>query len=218
MPSLALFPLGTTLLPGQQLPLQVFESRYLALLDAIVAGGPDDTHEGGFGVVAIRHGYEVGDRANELHGVGCFAAIDRIVHAADGLYFVLAHGTRRFRLDGVDAAAGTLWTTGSVTWLAEREGDEGRIPELASRLRQAVQAHTVALGIADLPAPSTPASLPYWAAEAVDLGAGDRQVLLDAPDTSSRLAIALRLVLRESSLASSLGVTASPASAPPNLN
>ena len=32
MPTLPLFPLGTVLLPGGRLPLQVFEPRYLCLL------------------------------------------------------------------------------------------------------------------------------------------------------------------------------------------
>jgi len=50
------------------------------------------------GVVAIRHGYEVGERVNELYSVGCLAVLDRVVQVTDGLFLVLSHGTRRFRL------------------------------------------------------------------------------------------------------------------------
>ena len=100
----------------------------------------------GFGVVAIRHGYEVGDRENELYAVGCLAVLDRIVRVTAGVYLVLGHGTRRFRLDRVDDTAGTPWTTGVVTWLSEEAGDESQVPALAKDVREVVQVRGVAGG------------------------------------------------------------------------
>ena len=128
MALLPLFPLGGTLMPGMQLPLQVFEDRYLALLRRLIDSQGEEL---GFGVVAIRHGYEVGERVNELYSVGCLAVLDRLVQVTDGLFLVLSHGTRRFRLDAVDEAAGTPWMTGEVTWLEELTGDEARLPLLS---------------------------------------------------------------------------------------
>ena len=119
MASLPLFPLGGTLMPGMQLPLQIFEERYLALLRHLI---DSEGEELGFGVVAIRHGYEVGDRANELYAVGCLAVLDRVVQVTGGLFLVLSHGTRRFRLDAVDESAGTPWMTGEVSWLDDQVG------------------------------------------------------------------------------------------------
>ena len=81
MPSLPLFPLGGTLMPGMRLPLQVFEDRYVALLRHLI---DSEGEELGFGVVAIRHGYEVGDRVNELYAVGCLAVLDRVVQVTPG--------------------------------------------------------------------------------------------------------------------------------------
>ena len=49
---LAMFPLGTVIFPFSAVPLQVFEPRYLALLDNL---GVDD-----FGSVLIERGFEVG--------------------------------------------------------------------------------------------------------------------------------------------------------------
>nr|WP_238148157.1 LON peptidase substrate-binding domain-containing protein [Janibacter hoylei] len=49
-----MFPLGTVLLPGQPLPLQVFEPRYLTMLRDVADG------DGRFGVVLIDRGFEVG--------------------------------------------------------------------------------------------------------------------------------------------------------------
>jgi Lon protease-like protein len=215
MASLPLFPLGGTLMPGMVLPLQVFEERYVALLRHLV---DSEGEELGFGVVAIRHGYEVGYRENELYAVGCLAVLDRIVQVSAGVYLVLGHGTRRFRLDRVDDTAGTPWTTGVVTWLTEEPGDESRVPALAKDVREVVQVRGVALGVELRPPPDEPELLAYWAAEALDLERDDRQRLLEAPDTSSRLALVRRMAQRESALATQLNLGSGPGSAPPSLN
>ena len=62
---LPMFPLGTVLLPGAPLPLQVFEPRYRGLTHDCLAGVPE------FGVVLIERGSEVGGgdvRTNVGHG------------------------------------------------------------------------------------------------------------------------------------------------------
>lgn len=215
MASLPLFPLGGTLLPGMTLPLQVFEERYVALLRRLV---DSEGEELGFGVVAIRHGYEVGDRVNQLYAVGCLAVLDRIVQVTSGLFLVLAHGTRRFRLDALDESAGTPWTTAEVTWLAEDVGDEARIPSLVDAVREAVQVHGVTVGVELQPPPDDPDLLAYWAALALDLDRDDRQRLLEVSETSARLALVRRMAQRESALATQLGLGSGPGSTPPNLN
>jgi uncharacterized protein len=215
MASLPLFPLGGTLMPGMVLPLQVFEERYVALLRHLV---DSEGEELGFGVVAIRHGYEVGERENELYAVGCLAVLDRIVQVTAGVYLVLAHGTRRFRLDRIDEAAGTPWATGEVTWLAEEPGEESRVPVLVNEVREVVQARGVALGVELRPPPDEPELLAYWAAEALDLDRDDRQRLLEARDTSTRLVLVRRMAQRESALATELGLGSGPGSAPFSLN
>jgi Lon protease-like protein len=197
------------------LPLQVFEDRYVALLRHLI---DSDGEELGFGVVAIRHGYEVGDRANELYAVGCLALLDRVVQVATGLFLVLGHGARRFRLDGVDESAGTPWVTGEVTWLTDRPGDQARVPMLATAVREAVQVHGVTLGV-DIPTPpEDPDLLAYWAAQALDLDRDDRQRLLEVSETSARLALVRRMAQRESALAAQLGLGGGPGSTPLNLN
>jgi len=135
MPALPLFPLGETLLPGRRLPLQIFEERYVALLQHLIDSQGEQT---GFGVVAIRHGYEVGDRANELESIGCLAVLDRMAEVADHFYVVITHGTRRFRVDAIDETAGTPWTTAQVTWLHDVPGDVATTTRQAAALRAAV--------------------------------------------------------------------------------
>lgn len=52
--SLPLFPLNTVLFPGCNLDLQIFEARYLDMIGRCMKQG------GGFGVVCILDGHEVG--------------------------------------------------------------------------------------------------------------------------------------------------------------
>lgn len=65
-----MFPLGAVLLPGESLPLQVFEPRYLSLVDHCTAA-PDRMR---FGVVLIARGHEVGG-GDERTGVATVARI-----------------------------------------------------------------------------------------------------------------------------------------------
>jgi Lon protease-like protein len=215
MPSLPLFPLGGPLMPGMRLPLHVFEDRYVALLRHLI---DSEGEELGFGVVAIRHGYEVGDRTNELYAVGCLAVLDRVVQVNPALFLVLTHGTRRFRLDAVDEVAGTPWTTAEVTWLEDLPGHEDQIPDLAAAVRELVHFHGVTVGHEVAYPPDDPALLAYWAAESLALGRDDRQRLLEVSETSARLALVRRMAQRESALAASLGLSGGPGGSPLSLN
>ncbi len=215
MPSLPLFPLGGTLLPGLRLPLQVFEERYLALLQHLI---DSDGEEIGFGVVAIRHGYEVGDRANELCAIGCLAVLDRVVQVTDGFYLVLTHGTRRFRLDAIDETAGTPWATGRVTWLQDVPGEPDVVAAQALSVRSAVEAHARTVGSEVSEPPTDPSETAWWAAEALDLDRDDRQRLLELPEVAARLGLVRRLARRETGLASRLGVAGGTGPTPPSLN
>ena len=53
---LAMFPLGSTVFPGQVIPLHIFEERYRTLVRDLIAPDGDST----FGIVLIERGHEVG--------------------------------------------------------------------------------------------------------------------------------------------------------------
>ena len=206
MQRIPLFPLGTVLVPGAQLPLQVFEPRYVRLLqDLLTSADPP-----GFGVVAIRHGHEVGaDAARDLHEVGCVARVRRAAAVGDGRYVLLAVGGDRFRLDRVVDDAGTAYLTGEVTTIEEQPG-VGDLDGLAGRLRAELARYCAALGADPVPWPHDPHELSYTVGEAVGLDLGERQALLAVPDTAERLRQAHDLVRRERACASSLGVGTGP--------
>ena len=204
MARLPLFPLGTVLVPGATLPLQLFEPRYLELLSDLV--NAMDVPE--FGVVAIRQGHEVGaDAVRDLHEVGCVARVQQAAAVGDGRYLVLSTGVRRFRLDALVAGAGTAYLTGEVTFLEERTGDADAVggpgrpaARRPARLRRHRRAPRSRRG------PPTPGSsrMP-WARPSGSTSATGSE-LLAAADTETRLRLGLRLVRRERQLAATLGV------------
>lgn len=207
MARLPLFPLGTVLVPGATLPLQLFEPRYIELLSDLVTAM--DVPE--FGVVAIRQGHEVGpDAVRDLHEVGCVARVVQAAPVGDGRYLVVSTGVRRFTLDGLVPGAGTAYLTGEVTFLEERTGDAEEVDRLAERLRKALHDYATALGAEEPEWPAGAEELSYAVGEIVGLDLGDRQRLLAAADTETRLRLGATLVRRERQLAQMLGVVPPP--------
>lgn len=198
MRRLPLFPLGLVLFPGMPLQLQVFEPRYLELLDDLGELPPEERE---FGVTAIREGSETGHgRATSVHTVGCAARLLSVRPIADDRFAVRASGTWRFRLDGVDAAASTAYATGLVTRLPEERGDPQSVREHAEEVRRALEAYAKALN-GEIPAlPDDPDELAYTVGALVPLSMPDQQALLAAPTTAERLAVARDRLRREAAL------------------
>jgi Lon protease-like protein len=87
------FPLpGALLLPRGQLPLNIFEPRYVSMIDAAMAGDRI------IGMVQPVNpsGPDVG--ANTLHEIGCAGRITRIGETGDGRYVLTLDGIARFRI------------------------------------------------------------------------------------------------------------------------
>jgi uncharacterized protein len=83
------FPLdGALLLPGCQLPLQIFEPRYLNMVDDAMSG-----HRL-IGMIQTTAG---GDRARpSLAGVGCVGRVTAYAETGDGRYLITLTGVCRF--------------------------------------------------------------------------------------------------------------------------
>lgn len=105
---LPLFPLQTVLLPGGLLALRVFEPRYVDMVARCLRG----TNR--FGVVAIRHGAEVGEATT--YGSGTSAEIVDWSQEPGGLLAIVAAGREQFRLLATRRAADGLYS-GDVEWL-----------------------------------------------------------------------------------------------------
>ena len=98
MAVLAMFPLGTVLLPGGVLPLHVFEPRYRQLVIDCLGGHGRPRVRGD----VDRTGSEVGG-GDQRADVGTVARITRVDALEDGRYSVVAVGTRRIRVQRVAA-------------------------------------------------------------------------------------------------------------------
>lgn len=90
---LPMFPLSAVLLPGDLLPLHVFEPRYRAMVADCLEHEP---HE--FGVVLIARGSEVGG-GDVRTDIGTVAQLEALSRSHDGRYALLARGTSRLRVE-----------------------------------------------------------------------------------------------------------------------
>jgi Lon protease-like protein len=85
------FPLdGALLLPGGQLPLNIFEPRYLNMFDDAMSG------ERIIGMVQTRPGGD--DERPNLAPVGCAGRVTSFAETSDGRYLVTLTGVCRFRV------------------------------------------------------------------------------------------------------------------------
>ncbi len=84
------FPLdGAVLLPGGDLPLQIFEPRYLNMIDDVMAGDRI------IGMIQLKSG---GERLRpKLADVGCAGRITSYAETSDGRYLITLTGICRFQ-------------------------------------------------------------------------------------------------------------------------
>lgn len=86
------FPLpGAILLPRAHLPLQIFEPRYLAMLDDTLK-----TSHRLIGMIQPVGGPE--DDGERLHAIGCAGRLTAFSESEDGRYMITLSGISRFRL------------------------------------------------------------------------------------------------------------------------
>jgi Lon protease-like protein len=202
---LPLFPLGTVLFPGLVLPLTVFEDRYRHLVRYLMEL-PDGTPRE-FGVVAIEQGLEVlppttgGVLHSEvsLHSVGCVAQLRQVTEHKDGHFEIVSVGDRRFRITGLveDPAP---YPVASVEWIPEPDAT-AEADELAPQALAAFRDYLEVLrGGHEDQLPDSPTVLSHLIAATAALTVADRQALLAAPDTTSRLRQEISLLQREITL------------------
>lgn len=192
MAVLPMFPLGTVLLPGEVLPLQVFEPRYHALVrDCLSAPVPE------FGIVMIERGSEVGG-GDQRAMVGTVARIAQLREMPGDRLAVAVFGLRRVRVERwldddpypraevvnwPDALVdlGDLGGAGPKGDVAACHAHAARVLALASELGLPTSA--------DIRLADDPMVASYQLAAAVPLGPADRHRLLCAAGPDERLVL-----------------------------
>lgn len=105
-----LFPLpGAILLPKGQLPLNIFEPRYLRMVDDALAGART------IGMIQPIHDAAPGE-PRPLYGVGCAGRITSFVESGDGRYLITLTGGLRFRVEAEVRDLATPYRRASVDY------------------------------------------------------------------------------------------------------
>jgi uncharacterized protein len=189
---LAMFPLGTVLLPGQIIPLHIFEDRYRTLVADIVAIGEATGSLPRFGIVLIERGSEVGG-GDVRAGVGTTAEVVDLRSTSDGRYGLVCLGRRRFAVR--EWLPDAPYPRARVEVLPEGEADEllsSAIERLVPRVRQ-VLALAIELGDVNgdptTPITDDPVLATYQLGGLLPVGPADRLALLSVDGPHERVAL-----------------------------
>ncbi len=192
---LALFPLGTVLVPTAVLPLHVFEPRYRQLMADL--GGPGGSPEGAeLGIVLITRGSEVGG-GESREAVGTCARVAEAARLADGRWLIAVVGEARFEV--------TTWLPDDPYPLAEVrsleeppwDGDPGLLADTERRVRRCL-ALVAESGGSAAPVTFGLDAEPRWAtwqlSAVAPVSVVDRQQLLETASHRCRLVRVAQMV------------------------
>ncbi len=188
---LGLFILNTVLLPGAALRLHVFEDRYKEMMAQCIEHGLP------FGVLLDRAGNEVGDDLDPV-AIGTAAVIRKVTKLSAGRLYVIAQGTRRFKVERVVERRPFL--RAEISFLEETEGPsdsasrlrETAIERFKDYLEELLAVSGSELDTIELPADAAGSS--YVIAEALQVGPAVKQQLLEAASAAERLRAELKLL------------------------
>lgn len=195
--SIPIFPLNTVVMPGQVLPLRIFEERYLALLSHLQE--IEDPTQRLFGTVAIRDGHEVGAPAQAWFRVGCLLQLTDVEANPDGSFDVQAVGRSRLRLNSLDQTG--AFPSGEVELLDDpvpphTDQHLPRARAVFETYRQVLSEVTgEELLLGDLP--KDPTMLAWSISAASMLPMPERQALLEESDVALRISLAVELMEAE---------------------
>lgn len=194
---MAIFPLNTVVFPGAQVPLRVFEERYVALVrELLTVAAPTDRM---FATTAIREGYEVGTHgATSLYRTGCLLQLTEVEQHPDGTFDIVAVARERFHLEGLEV--GGLVPRARIRTLPDPEEE---VPALTMELaraaftgyRGAIAAYTGDPYSGTLP--QDPVYLSWTLSALAPLPLTHRQRLLEADSAAERLELVTALLREE---------------------
>ena len=172
-----LFPLGLVALPGEVVPLHIFEERYRIMIAECLDAGRE------FGIVWAA--------PDAVRAVGCAMEVTEVLERLeDGRLNILTTGTRPFRV--IEEVHHLPYPAGAVEFLDDAEEDDD------DRARDA--AHEVYARLVEeatdkiLEGEALDALSAYDMAATVDFGLDAKQGLLDLRSENARLRLVTRLL------------------------
>jgi Lon protease-like protein len=171
-----LFPLDIVALPGEMIPLNIFEERYKTMMNECL----DEEKE--FGIVWLSD--------DGLRETGCACAIDRVLERMeDGGMKLLTRGTRPFRV--IERQGHLAYPAGVIEFLEDRSEDVD--PDLLGSAREAYSQLVVRATDSEPEAEQLAEMDAYAMAGTVDFGPDAKQGLLDLRSENARLRLLTRL-------------------------
>ena len=181
------FPLpGALLLPRGQMPLNIFEPRYVAMIDDALRSGhrlvgmiqPDPAHPGS-------------EERPNLYSIGCVGRITQFAETGDGRYLIQLTGIVRYRI-GEELQAPTPYRQCRVRYgdfaddfIARKGEDEVDRDGLLRALKQYLETNKLKTdweGVENAPNEALVNALAMMS----PYGAAEKQALLEAPDLRTR--------------------------------
>jgi Lon protease-like protein len=176
-PEFPLFPLQAVALPGELIPLHIFEERYKTMINNVL----DSDRE--FGIVWLSD--------DGLRHVGCAARIEQVLERMDdGRMNILARGTRPFRV--LERQAHLPYPAGVIEFVEDRS--EGLDPKLARGAHDAYAELVKRATDRDPDEGELQDMTAYAMAATVDFGLDAKQGLLDLRSENARLRLVTRLL------------------------
>lgn len=187
------FPLpGALLLPGAKLPLNIFEPRYLRMVDDAMAGGRV------VGMIQPDHSRKDTPSGPALHRVGCLGRLTSFSETEDGRYLVTLTGLTRFAVSvELELRRGYRRVRADLARFDADLGDP--IPPTIDReaLLRALKGYFATQGfdanwssIEEMP----DASLVTTLSMVCPFEVAEKQALLEAPDADEQAAVLLTLL------------------------
>jgi Lon protease-like protein len=171
-----LFPLELVALPGELVPLHIFEDRYKTMMSECMDG------EREFGIVWLSD--------DGLRDVGCAMRIERVLERMDdGRMNLLARGTRPFRV--LERQGHLPYPAGVIEFVEDRSDDPD--PDLAGDARAAYADLVKRATDREPEADELDQMGAYDMAATVDFGLDAKQGLLGLRSENARLKLVTRL-------------------------
>jgi Lon protease-like protein len=171
-----LFPLAIVALPGELIPLHIFEERYKTMMNECLE------HEREFGIVWLSD--------DGLREIGCACHIDQVLERMDdGRMNLLTRGTRPFRV--LERQGHLAYPAGVVEFV--HDVDETADPELVSAAREAYADLVKRATDREPDQQELTGMSAYAMAATVDFGLDAKQGLLDLRSENARMRLVARL-------------------------
>ena len=200
------FPLrGALLLPRGQMPLNIFEPRYLAMIDDALA----DRHRL-IGMIQPDSAHAGGEDRPGLYQIGCVGRITQLAETGDGRYILQLTGVARFRIEA-ELKVATAYRQCRVSFVpfandfvARRGEDQVDREAVLGALKDFLKANNLKAdwdGIENAPNEALVNALSMMA----PYGAAEKQALLEAPDLKTRAELLVALTEMELAKGSTSG-------------